>query len=139
MFRLIFHYKSWANVLKTPATRVSSSGSMQLRNVLARSSVKPKRIDYYDVLGVSKNATYLQIQNAYELMKAHHLGRIERGEATAEAFRPIEEAFRVLGNYHERWCYDRGAYAFEPANAPIVFMHCFLSGVGSHAQRKLSH
>lgn len=110
MFKLNFHYKCWANVLNTPAMRVPSTESMQLRSVFASNRVKPKQIDYYDVLGVSRNATYLQIQNAYELIKAHHLGRIKRGEGSPESLRPIEEAFGVLGNYHARWCYDRGAF-----------------------------
>ncbi|MDE1827747.1 MAG: molecular chaperone DnaJ [Candidatus Micrarchaeota archaeon] len=66
--------------------------------------------DYYDVLGVPKNATGEQIKKAYrELAMKHHPDR-NKEKDSEEKFKKINEAYAVLGDPEKRQQYD----AFGP-------------------------
>lgn len=55
------------------------------------------RIDYYLVLGVSRQATPAEIKRAYRrLVQKHHPDR--RGECRSEEFLQIQEAYEVLSD-----------------------------------------
>src|SRR3989344_2295842 len=76
----------------------------------------PSSKDYYDVLGVSKNATDDQIKQAYrKLAREHHPDMVKDGDKTAaEArFKEINEAYQVLSDSQKRKMYDQyGSAAF---------------------------
>jgi molecular chaperone DnaJ len=72
---------------------------------------KQKR-DYYEVLGVSRNATEEEIKRAYRnLAMKHHPDR-NPGDKEAEArFKEAAEAFEVLRDPEQRQRYDRYGHA----------------------------
>jgi molecular chaperone DnaJ len=67
--------------------------------------------DYYDILGVQKNASADEIKKAFR-KKAHELHPDKGGEE--KAFKEVNEAYQVLGNPEKRATYDQfGKAAFE--------------------------
>lgn len=72
--------------------------------------------DYYDILGISKNASPEEIKAAYRQSALKwHPDRNKTPEAT-EKFKEINEAFEVLSNPEKKTAYDQfGHAAFEPA------------------------
>ncbi len=68
--------------------------------------------DYYEVLGVSREATDAELKKSYRrLAMKHHPDRNE-GDASAEAnFKEAKEAFEILGDADKRQAYDRFGHA----------------------------
>ncbi len=72
--------------------------------------------DYYDVLGVSKNASPEEIKKAYRQMaKKFHPDVNKEDENAADKFKEVAEAYEILGDDQKRATYDRfGHDAFDP-------------------------
>ncbi|HEY7445269.1 MAG TPA: molecular chaperone DnaJ [Vicinamibacterales bacterium] len=81
--------------------------------------------DYYEVLGVARDATDQQIKSAYrKLALKHHPDRNPGDKAAEEKFKEAAEAYAVLADGQKRTAYDRyghaavtgaaGAQGFDP-------------------------
>ncbi|HWP27406.1 MAG TPA: molecular chaperone DnaJ [Xanthobacteraceae bacterium] len=75
--------------------------------------------DYYEVLGVSRNASEADLKAAYrKLAMQHHPDRNPGDKACEQRFKEINEAYDVLKDAEKRAAYDRfGHAAFEPGMA----------------------
>ncbi len=71
--------------------------------------------DYYEVLGVNKNASADQIKSAYrKLAVKHHPDKNKGDKAAEEKFKEASEAYHVLSNSERKQNYDNfGHAAFE--------------------------
>lgn len=71
--------------------------------------------DYYDILGVSKNASNEEIKKAYrKLASKYHPDKAGGDEAR---FKEINEAYQVLSDRQKRAQYDQFGHAFEQAQS----------------------
>jgi DnaJ-class molecular chaperone len=71
--------------------------------------------DYYQVLGVPRNASQVDIQKAYrDLARKHHPDmNPENKEAAKKTFQKVQAAFDVLNDPKKREMYDRYGSSFE--------------------------
>lgn len=64
--------------------------------------------DYYEVLGVGKNASPEEIKKAYRLLaKEYHPDKNQGSEEATDKFKEISEAYEVLSNSDKKSNYDR--------------------------------
>ena len=64
--------------------------------------------DYYETLGVAKNATEKEIRSAYRRLARRHHPDVNHGDSSAETrFKEINEAYQVLSDADSRKKYDR--------------------------------
>jgi molecular chaperone DnaJ len=74
--------------------------------------------DYYEVLGVEKNATDAEIKSAFrKLAKKYHPDLNKDDPNAAEKFKEAQEAYEVLSDENKRAQYDRFGHAGVSGNA----------------------
>ncbi|WP_437701808.1 DnaJ domain-containing protein, partial [Achromobacter xylosoxidans] len=74
--------------------------------------------DYYDVLGVAKNASDDELKKAYrKLAMKYHPDRNPDSKEAEEKFKEAKEAYEVLGDEQKRAAYDRYGHAGVDPNA----------------------
>src|SRR5512137_1747319 len=97
--------------------------------------------DYYEILGVKKNASLEDIKKAYrELALKHHPDRVphEQKKEAEEKFKEISEAYAVLSDAQKRALYDQYGhsgidqkYAYEDIFKGADFSSVF-QGMGDY-------
>ena len=84
--------------------------------------------DYYEVLGVNKNADAATIKKAYrKLAKKYHPDSNEGNASAAEHFKEVNEAYDVLSDEKKRKLYDQFGHAAFDLTAgawQILFESC---------------
>jgi curved DNA-binding protein len=63
--------------------------------------------DYYEVLGISRNASADEIQQAYRKLARRHHPDVNKNPGAEERFKEINEAYQVLKDPQTRRRYDR--------------------------------
>lgn len=70
--------------------------------------------DFYEVLGLTKQASLEDIKKAYRTLARQHHPDIDKSSGAAERFKEISEAYQVLGDPEKRKAYDQfGHEAFD--------------------------
>ena len=87
-------------------TSVSSNPSLSLKRNFRSSGVN-RGIDYYEVLGVSKNASAKDVKKAYyQLAKKYHPDTNKNDPEAQKKFQQVSEAYEVLSDETKRREYD---------------------------------
>lgn len=74
--------------------------------------------DYYEVLGIDKNAPEAEIKKAYRKLAKQHHPDINQGNKASEAkFKEVSEAYEVLSDAQKRARYDQYGHAATDPNA----------------------
>ena len=74
--------------------------------------------DYYEILGVAKNASEEEIKKSYrKLAMKHHPDRNPDDKSAEEKFKEAKEAYEMLSDAQKRAAYDRYGHAGVDPNA----------------------
>ena len=71
--------------------------------------------DYYEILGVAKNAGPDELKRAYRVKARKHHPDVDKSSGAEEKFKEINEAYQVLSDPQKKAAYDQfGHAAFQP-------------------------
>ena len=74
--------------------------------------------DYYEVLGVSGDATGEEIKRAFRKLAFEYHPDRNRNDGAAEKFKEVNEAYEILSDANKRNAYDRFGHAAFDGGGP---------------------
>ena len=74
-------------------------------------STSNKKRDYYDVLGVSRNASDEDIKKAFRKLALKYHPDKNKSSGANDKFKEINEAYQVLGDPNQKAAYDQFGHA----------------------------
>lgn len=92
--------------------------------------------DYYDILGLSKNASEEEIKKAYRKKALQFHPDKSKDENSEEKFKEVGEAYEILSDSEKKSAYDRHrsrnaqfhAYTFRATRDPFDLFQTFFGG-----------
>lgn len=72
--------------------------------------------DFYDILGVSKDATDQELKKAYRQLSKKYHPDVNKESGAEEKFKQIQEAYEVLSDGNKRAAYDQYGHASTDPN-----------------------
>ncbi|MFZ5950663.1 MAG: DnaJ domain-containing protein, partial [Candidatus Rifleibacteriota bacterium] len=67
--------------------------------------------DYYEVLGVPKNAEEAELKKAFRNLARQYHPDVNKNEDAVEKFKEINEAYQILSDPQKRSAYDQFGHA----------------------------
>ena len=102
--------------------------------------------DYYEILGVGKNATPDEIKSAFRTLARKHHPDVNKSSDAEAVFKEMNEAYGVLSDPEKRAAYDRYGHAgvngmggmpdFTTVDFSDIFEEFFGFGMGGGGRRK---
>ena len=77
--------------------------------------------DYYEVLGVEKNADEKQIKSAFRRLAKEYHPDLNKSPDAPEKFKEVQEAYEVLSDPEKRKTYDQFGHAAFDQNGNAGF------------------
>lgn len=67
--------------------------------------------DYYEVLGITKGASDVEIKSAYRKLARKHHPDVDKSAGAAEKFKELSEAYQILSDPKKKQSYDQFGHA----------------------------
>ena len=98
-------------------------------------SLSPDCMDLYELLGIARGATLIEIKRSYKRLARKYHPDINPGDNAAEArFKEITRAYETLSDPERRLRYDAGALSAVSTSVSFEFEGFDFSGGVAHAE-----